>query len=514
MEKQDNREPINDDIDLVEAQEKILDQIKVITHHYTRKERVHRFIRRVTYIGRRLYVRYLHFRIDKHHERFIVNEIESNVQFRGAQTWVLIFAIFIASLGLNINSTAVIIGAMLISPLMGPIMGIGLGLGVSDFSLIKRAAMNWAAATIFAIIASTVYFFISPISEASSELLARTTPTIYDLLIALFGGLAGIVASSTRQRGNVIPGVAIATALMPPLCTVGYGIASLNTAYIAGAFQLYFINSVFIALSSALGARFLRFAQKEQLNVKKTKQVRNVVALLLIATVVPSCYMTYTMIVSSYYEETAKSFIRKNFNTDQTQILDYDIYTDENSQKIIEVKLIGQHIPADSILSSQMRLSESGLAGTQLRVMQGYQNEGADIKTIGNEMFGNIYKENQRQIEEQRLHIDELTAEINNQNALNNESQQIAQEASVLFPNISKIAVTKVVENDIKQNTSDTVSIAIISASPAPTKSEKAMLKSWISHRLSVKNTRIIIDTEVVATTPLSPTKQDSVKTL
>ncbi|MFI3259221.1 MAG: DUF389 domain-containing protein [Rikenellaceae bacterium] len=449
---------------------------------------------RMTYFLRRLFVRYLHFRIDKEHENFIVREIVSGVAFRGAQTWVLIFAIFIASLGLNINSTAVIIGAMLISPLMGPIMGIGLGLGINDFSLIKRAASNWAAATLFAIIASTVYFSLSPIGEASSELLARTTPTIYDLLIALFGGMSGIVAASTRQRGNVIPGVAIATALMPPLCTVGYGIATLNTGYAIGAFQLYFINSVFIALSTSFGAKFLRFSQKEQLNAKKAKQVRNVVALLLFATVVPSVYVTYYMIRESYYEASAKRFINVQFNTAHTQILDHKIYTDENKQRIIEVKLIGQRIPADSILSAQMRLSDAGLVGVQLRVMQGYQNEGADIKSIGNEMFGNVYKENQRQIEEQRGEIDRLNRLVDGQNILDRESRQIASEMSVLFPNIRKVAISRVVENDIKQDRIDTVYIAILSTSPAPTSSERELLDSWMSRRLSVDDVRIIID--------------------
>ena len=182
------------------------------------------------------FVRNFDVRQDKEDELETIDTISKGIEFKGTNLWVLIFATFIASLGLNTNSTAVIIGAMLISPLMGPIMGFGVGLGISDFDMIKRSFRNFATATIFSVITSSIYFMISPISEAQSELLARTQPTVYDVLIAFFGGLAGIIASSTKSKGNVIPGVAIATALMPPLCTAGYGIATGNLYYFFGAF--------------------------------------------------------------------------------------------------------------------------------------------------------------------------------------------------------------------------------------------------------------------------------------
>lgn len=182
------------------------------------------------------FVRNFDLQHDKEDEAETIESIKRGVEFKGMNLWVLIFATFIASLGLNTNSTAVIIGAMLISPLMGPIMGFGLGLGINDFELIKRSFRNFATATIFSVITSSLYFLISPISEAQSELLARTQPTLYDVLIAFFGGLAGIVASSTKYKGNVIPGVAIATALMPPLCTAGFGLATGNFYYFFGAF--------------------------------------------------------------------------------------------------------------------------------------------------------------------------------------------------------------------------------------------------------------------------------------
>ncbi|HNW52428.1 MAG TPA: TIGR00341 family protein, partial [Prolixibacteraceae bacterium] len=172
-----------------------------------------------------------------------IHSIEKGVDFKGVNVWTLVFAIFIASVGLNVNSTAVIIGAMLISPLMGPIMGLGLSIGIYDFDLLKKSLKNLVVAVFISVVTSAIYFFISPLSEAQSELLSRTTPTIYDVLIALFGGLAGIVAGSTKEKGNTIPGVAIATALMPPLCTAGFGIATGNFLYFIGAFYLFFINA-------------------------------------------------------------------------------------------------------------------------------------------------------------------------------------------------------------------------------------------------------------------------------
>ena len=207
--------------------------------------------------------RFLRDRFDLGEDSALQDEVVDNicrgVDFRGTNLWVLIFATFVASLGLNVNSTAVIIGAMLISPLMGPIMGMGLSVGINDFDLLKRSVRNFGFMVLVSILTSTLYFVVSPLSGAQSELLARTVPTTYDVLIAFFGGLAGIVAQSRRDRtSTVIPGVAIATALMPPLCTAGYGLATLQLNYFLGAFYLFFINTVFIAIATFVVVRFLK----------------------------------------------------------------------------------------------------------------------------------------------------------------------------------------------------------------------------------------------------------------
>ena len=205
-----------------------------------------------------------HFKLNTEKEDYqtVIGNIEKDVVFKGTNLWLLVFAIFIASLGLNVNSTAVIIGAMLVSPLMGPIMGLGLGMAINDLALLKKSLFNYLLAAGVGLATSTIYFLLSPLDEAHSEILARTSPNIYDVLIALFGGFAGILATSSKQKGNVIPGVAIATALMPPLCTAGFGLATLNIDFFFGAFYLFLINTVFIALATLVTTRFLNFPYK------------------------------------------------------------------------------------------------------------------------------------------------------------------------------------------------------------------------------------------------------------
>ena len=220
--------------------------------------------------------RYFDIMPDKENEQEIVSQITKGVNFKGANLWVLIFAIFIASLGLNVNSTAVIIGAMLISPLMGPIIGMGLAIGINDLELLKRAARNFGVATLISILTATAYFLLTPLSEAQSELLARTSPTIYDVFIATCGGAAGIIALCTKGKGNVIPGVAIATALMPPLCTAGYGIATGHPLYFLGAIYLFFINTVFISFATFIGVRLMKFQRKEFISVETEKTSKRV----------------------------------------------------------------------------------------------------------------------------------------------------------------------------------------------------------------------------------------------
>jgi uncharacterized hydrophobic protein (TIGR00271 family) len=205
-----------------------------------------------------------HFRLVHEREAFprIREEIEKGIEFRGTNLWILIFAILIASLGLYSNSTAVIIGAMLISPLMGPIMGLGFGMAINDVKILKRSVLNLLFATTVSLSISTLFFLLIPLHTTNSELLHRTSPSLDDALIALFGGMAGMLATSSKLKGNVIPGAAIATALMPPLCTAGFGLATWSSKYFFGALYLYLINAIFIAAATFLVARLVRFGRK------------------------------------------------------------------------------------------------------------------------------------------------------------------------------------------------------------------------------------------------------------
>ena len=239
--------------------------------------------------------------------------IKGNIWFRGPNAWILAFAIVLASVGLNVNSTAVIIGAMLVSPLMGPIIGIGLSLGTNDTELLKSAAKNLMVMVIISLTASTLFFILSPLSLVNpTEIAARTSPTIYDVLIAFFGGMAGILEISRKERGTVLSGVAIATALMPPLCTAGYGLAHWNLHYFIGALYLFIINSVFIALATYLMAKYLRFKTVSGISEELAQRRRRVITTVMVIILIPSIWSAFTLIRSNNFERNVQLFVENN----------------------------------------------------------------------------------------------------------------------------------------------------------------------------------------------------------
>lgn len=316
--------------------------------------------------------RYFNVLPDKDGEKYVIKQITNGINFQGSNLWILIFAVFIASLGLNVNSTAVIIGAMLISPLMGPIIGMGLALGIADLDLFKQSIKNYLVSTFISVVTATIYFTLSPITDAQSELLARTSPTLYDVLIALFGGAAGFLAMSTKGRNNVVPGVAIATALMPPLCTAGYGLAVQNTSYFFGAFYLYFINTVFIAFTTCLGVRFLHFHRKQFINREQMRRVNFYIVSIIIITIIPASYMTWNIIKQSVFENNIENFVTKELNYSGTNILShqYDLKT-----KTLHVVAVGNPISTDSIAKAQKSMTNYQLDGYVLKVIQGSNSD-------------------------------------------------------------------------------------------------------------------------------------------
>ena len=426
---------------------------------------------------------------------FLVNQeeaesaIRDGISFRGTNMLILIFAIFIASLGLNTNSTAVIIGAMLISPLMGPIIGIGLGVGVQDFQLIKHSARNLLMATTFSVLTSTLYFLISPVSEGHSELLARTSPTIYDVLIGLFGGAAGIIAIGSKNKGNVIPGVAIATALMPPLCTAGYGLATWQLSYFFGAFYLFLINSIYIALATFIGVKLMHYESHPNPNPARARKVRRIIYTMAVLTMLPSLWLTYNMLRQSRFATNASRFVAAECRFPSTRVLSTD--TDiEHGQRSITITLIGKTLPEDSLqLALGSHLAEYGLAGTKLEIIQG---NSPSLGDMGNTSVRDIYEMAQANIMQQRVTIDSLQSVIADCRRNDTIAGRLAPEIRVLFPQVEYLAITQAVFGRVEDARLDTASLALVTFASPMKPAECLEMERYLQARLNLRHISLI----------------------
>ncbi|WP_290144659.1 DUF389 domain-containing protein [Muribaculum intestinale] len=422
--------------------------------------------------------------------------IREGVSFRGTNLLVLIMAIFIASLGLNVNSTAVIIGAMLISPLMGPIIGLGLAVGIQDFDLMKRSFRNLFMATAFSIATSALYFLISPVNEGHSELLARTSPTIYDVLIGFFGGAAGIIAIGSKTKGNVIPGVAIATALMPPLCTVGYGLATWQMNYFLGALYLFFINSVFIACATTLGVKAMKYKVTDFSNPVRAKRVRRTVYTVALLTMVPAGFMTYRMYRANAFQTACGRFVEQEFDFPTTQVLSYKAKEDSRGERTLTVTLMGRLLPEDSLtMALTPQLARFGIAGTQLRIIQGDNSVQVNPGEITSTMVRDIYQVTQNTINAQRQEIDSLRA-VTDVIARNDTiGATISPEIKVLFPQVRDIAVTRGIVSNVDTRILDTVNVALVQYRSPISRAQEEKLKEYLQARLGYSNIDIVSST-------------------
>ncbi|WP_081966645.1 DUF389 domain-containing protein [Porphyromonas crevioricanis] len=422
-------------------------------------------------------------------DQWIIENIKADVDFRGSKLWILVCAIFIASLGLNVNSTAVIIGAMLISPLMGPIIGFGLGLGISDFALIKRSLRNLALTTVFSILTATIYFLISPLNQAQSELLARIQPSIYDVLIAFVGGAAGMIAGSNKSKGNVIPGVAIATALMPPLCTAGYGLATWQMQFFFGAFYLYIINSVFIAAATFLFARLLHLPRKVFVDKEKERKVRRLVTVFAVGTILPSIYLSYGMIRESYMEDAAIRFVKEQFNDPQTQVIGSQLHKEEKGRHRLEVILFGASLSDVEIEDLSAKMPNYGLNDVSLIVKQGFEQE-ADMKELREVLLRDMYDNSERIITRQRLQIDSLTAVLSSYSKYAQIERQVSKEASQLFPSVNS---TLLVPSAAYISGQDSTLTVIVEAGNKLSEKDCQKLESWLHTRTDAKKLRMVV---------------------
>ena len=426
-----------------------------------------------------------HFTVmqDMEDEKEIVAQITSGVSFRGANLWVLIFAIFIASLGLNVNSTAVIIGAMLISPLMGPIIGMGLAIGINDFQLLRRAAKNFAIATVISILTATVYFLITPLGEAQSELLARTSPTIYDVLIATFGGAAGILALCTKGKGNVIPGVAIATALMPPLCTAGFGLASGHLLYFLGAFYLFFINTVFISLSTYLGVRLMRFHRKEFQTASAARKSRRAVMAIAILTIIPSLLMTVGIVRRSISDNNVNRFIKTELSQSGTQVISSDL---DRDNQILNIVAVGREINDSTIRVAQKNLVHYSLADIKLNIIQGEKSDSA--MRLGKKLsqITTSREEEKQKMVEMSAKLSETSNRLEQYTQLEQLTPDVMAEMRNLFPQVNALSLSKVAQS--RRDTTATLHFvaAIISLDPKArlTPADRQRIHDWLQTRV------------------------------
>lgn len=366
--------------------------------------------------------------------------IKSGIPYRGPNLWILAFAIVLASVGLNINSTAVIIGAMLVSPLMGPIFGLGLGLGTNDTQVLRDSGKNLLVMVAVSLLASFIYFLITPLKlDNPTELLSRTNPTIYDVVIAFFGGLAGIFEMSRKKKGTVLSGVAIATALMPPLCTAGYGLASLNMRYFAGALLLFSINTVFITLATLMMVKFLKYPERQFQNEKTARHVRSWITVAVVLVTVPSIWSAVVMIRKNSFEMKVESFIADNKNLDNGYISDYK--TDYRKGGSLKVYITGGTLTAsekDALLSSA---EDHGLSKSQIEFKEHVIGSGASDSS--EKLVKGIYERTDSEISKREREIARLEDEIAKLKKDEIPYSQITREAVTQYPEIKDLFISR-----------------------------------------------------------------------
>ena len=450
-------------------------------------------VKKITRLKRGLKVLGHYFKIlpDKEKEVDTIAAITQGIVFRGAHLWVLIFAILIASLGLNVNSTAVIIGAMLISPIMGPILGAGLALGIKDYVLLKCAVKNYGVATLISVATATLYFLISPFEGAQSELLARTSPTLYDVLIAFFGGMAGVVAICTRSKGNVIPGVAIATALMPPLCTAGYGLATAHWSYFFGAFYLFFINTIFIGLATFLGVKLLRFRQIPARPGRKYRNWGRVIALCVVLSLIPATVMTYKLVRESFHERNVRRFIKNEMAVGGTQIIMHEVDYDK---KQLELIAVGRVISPYAIKEAKQKMEDYHLEDFTLEVVQGERSDSVINQRPHTEIF---YRSSKADVDLLKIQSEKMVAlesELQAERQKRPPLVQLKDEVKVLFPEVETLGVSEDILSDSKvSRPRPLVFLARLSTDSLHREKVQNRLYEWLNVRLPDDSIQVVV---------------------
>ena len=418
------------------------------------------------------------------------NQIISNIEFKGSNVWILIFATVIASVGLNVNSIPVVIGAMLISPLMGPIMGIGLALGINDTDLLRKSFKNLFIMSTISIITSTTYFLLTPLAlEEPTELLARTNPTVYDVFIAFFGGLAVITEVCKKEKGTVIAGAAIATALMPPLCTAGFGLANGNFFYVIGASYLYFINSVFIALASFIMVRYLKFPLVQFSDEAKQKKVNKIITIFTIILIIPSIYSAITVIQENKFNQAANKFVAHNKTIGNSYIYDHKI-THRARKSTLSVSIAGEALSQSDINKLYEQLQTYGIERSQFVINQ---NSTFVPESINEQDFvKSIFEQNEQEIRKREQLISEMEKELKAYKLKELPVSQIAKELATQYPQIKSLAITN--GSKVKGTESTPIIIAIVGSEENIPKSDLTKIGQWLSVRLDSQNVKVYVE--------------------
>lgn len=425
-----------------------------------------------------------------------IDNISRSVEFRGVNVWILAFAIVIASVGLNVNSTAVIIGAMLISPLMSPIMGIGLAIGISDNDLLRKSLRNLVIMVLISLLASTTYFLLTPLSDAQSELLARTKPTVFDVLIALFGGLAGIVATSRKQeKVTVVSGVAIATALMPPLCTAGYGLGTGQWIYFFGAFYLFFINSFFIALATFVMVRYLKFPRKHFVDAQHERKVRRSILVFSLIIIIPSVFIGINVIRETSFNSQAIKYVSEMEHSavlENVQIINVKRQYSAKEQSIT-LSLVGTPLTPEQVEYLQKRLDDFGLEKAKLVIRQTGGNT-LDIDAQS-EMIQQILERKEVQLAERDstiLRLREQIEQLENKSTITPE--QLVREVKVLFPSVESMTFSIADEIDVKTAKKQQIPVVNVAWNESVQTTEQQQFELWMKARLDAPQVKIVAE--------------------
>lgn len=421
----------------------------------------------------------LNLRRDQASPEAIDSAIRDGVQVGGTNLWVLMFAILIASVGLNVNSTAVIIGAMLISPLMAPIIGAGYGAGIQDTQLIRQSLRSLAVFAGISLATSALYFMLSPLTNAQSELLARTSPTIWDVLIAFFGGAAGMIGLTRREKTTLIPGVAIATALMPPLCTAGYGLATGQPRFFLGAFFLFTINGVFIALATLTITRVLRLPAHAYPDEAARRRGRLWIATVVTATLLPSIYLAVQLVHDEWFNTRAHRYLAAlEASQKEIAILTRDILP---RQRKIEITLLGGGSAPDLDRTLQARLPEFGLAGAVLEIRQpGEGRPRRDPSALPTATQQDLQHKTLLQLEEKTARVAALEQQVQQDGAEQALQGQLAQEIRTQWPGLRKVTVARA-----SAGRADARALVVVLDAPRPMPAaDVTRLKRWLGVRI------------------------------